>query len=298
MIINKRIPFRFLLFKIRLELIFIILYSIIIEVLDEYFHIRNMSIPIAVPSFIGTTISLILAFRTNHAYDRWWEARKIWGAIINDSRSLIRQVINLPLIEKNSELLEFQKNFTYRQIAWCYALGDSLRDQLNLQKLEKYFPISRIKGQENIPNAILFLHSEEIREACKKGWFNSYQQICIEETIVRLCDSMGKCERIKKTIFPRIYSVFVQTLLYLFVAILPFGLIDYFGYTEAIIITALSSPFFMLEKAAVAMQDPFENTAHDIPVTNIAMTIEANLKQMLGEDVKTPPPKIEKFYIL
>ena len=93
MLLNKRIPLRYLLSKFRTELIIIFIYAIVIEILDEIIGVKIFTIPITVVSILGTIISLILSFRIAQAYDRWWEARRIWGAIVNDSRTLIRQAL-------------------------------------------------------------------------------------------------------------------------------------------------------------------------------------------------------------
>ncbi|MEM7182218.1 MAG: bestrophin family ion channel [Spirochaetota bacterium] len=301
MILNKRVPFTLLLRKIKFQLPVIFGYSILVEILDEFYHIKNMSMPLNIPTFLGTTISLVLAFRTGQAYNRWWEARKVWGAIVNDSRSLVRQIYTLTLRQTDEQFEQVQKNFAYRQMAWVHALGQALRGILDKEALRKYLPENEwefVTKQKNIPNAILQIHSQQLQQAAKQGWYEPNQQVCIETTISRLCDSMGKCERIKNTVFPRIYSVFVHIMLYTFLLLLPFGLIDYFGYIEALIIVTLTTPFFMLEKAAIVMQDPFENSVHDVPVTALAQTIELNLRQMLEEDFVPEPAKDYGYYVL
>src|SRR5688572_25889889 len=124
MLLKKKIPMKYVLGKIKIELFLVILYVISFEIFLNYYGANAINIPIAIPTIIGTIISLLLAFKSNQAYDRWWEARIIWGAIVNDSRTLIRQVIAFYKDPDFSvEANDFKENFAKRQAAWCYSLS-------------------------------------------------------------------------------------------------------------------------------------------------------------------------------
>lgn len=299
MLLNKRIPFGYLLQKIRPELTIVILYAAVIQVADEYFGVLNLALPIALPSLLGTAISLILAFRIGQSYDRWWEARKIWGAIVNDSRTIVRQALTLAQ-NKRGSLEKEQRLFAYRQIAWCYALGESLRGFDPHADMENYLPedeLEFLKKHDNVPNALLLLHSLDIERWHNKELLNDFQQIQLDSTVGRLTDWMGKSERIKNTVFPKQYSLLVEFLLYLFVVLLPFGLVEYFHYFEGLLTVVICTPFFMLEKTALHLQDPFENKPTDVAVTDIAQSIEMNIRQMMDENFsKIGQPS--KFYLM
>jgi putative membrane protein len=236
---------------------------------------------------IGTIISLLLAFKSNQAYDRWWEARIVWGAIVNDSRTLIRQVLTFYKDPDFSvEASEFKENFAKRQIAWCYSLGQSLRNKDAIKPLTGLVSedeLRFIKNHQNIPNAILMLHARDLRIAKNHKRINMYQQVEIDNTLSRLCDEMGKCERIKNTIFPTTYSMYIRLTLCLFILLLPFGLTSVLSWFAIPLITAIAAAFFLIEKMAIHLQDPFENRPTDTPVTTIANTIEKNIMQMLNE---------------
>jgi len=116
---------------------------------------------------------------------------------------------------------------------------------------------------------------------------NKFQQVEMEETLTRLCDSMGKCERIKNTVFPVTYSLYIHFSLFVFVLLLPFALLETFGPLVIPMVIIISGSFFLIEKMAIHLQDPFENKPTDTPVTAIARTIERNLKQMI-DDQKVP----------
>ena len=285
MLLETRIPFGYLFGKIKVEFVIICVYAFGVQFFEEKFDLIDFSVPISLPALLGTAISLVLAFRIGQSYDRWWEARKIWGAIVNDSRSLTRQLLTF-LDSGDPELAQLQKKMTYRQIAWCYALGESLRGFDPHDGKEEYLQeedIAFLKSQNNVPNGILLLHSRDIEKLHKQGQLNDYQQVQLDSTVARLCDWMGMAERIRGTVFPKQYSLLVEFLLYLFVALLPFGIVEYFHALEGAITVIISVPFFMLEKTALHLQDPFHNKPTDIAVTDIAQTIEMNLRQMLDE---------------
>jgi len=287
MLLNKKIPMRYVLGKIKYELVLVILYAAAFEVIHHFYHALSIDIPIAVPTIIGTIISLLLAFKSNQAYDRWWEARIIWGSIVNDSRTLIRQVIYFykdPDYSVNAG--DFKETFAKRQAAWCYALGQSLRGKDPVKPIRTLLTddeLRFVKNHKHVPNAILMLHSKDLKKATEQGKINMYQQVEIDNTFTRLCDAMGKCERIKNTIFPTTYSMYIRFTLCLFILLLPFGLTDYLGWLQIPVVTTIGAAFFLIEKMAIHLQDPFENRPTDTPVISISNNIEKNLMQMVNE---------------
>jgi len=287
MLLKKRIPMRYVLGKIKVELGLVMAYTILFEVFHHYFINISVDIPIAIPTMVGTIISLLLAFKSNQAYDRWWEARIIWGSIVNESRTLIRQVLTFYKDPDFSvEANDFKENFTKRQIAWCYSLGQALRNKDAIKPIKNFISeeeLNFVKNHQNIPNAILLLHARDLRNARKDKRFNTYQQVEIDNTLTRLCDAMGKCERIKNTIFPTTYSMYIRLTLCLFIVLLPFGLIDLLSWFAIPLITIIAGTFFLIERMAIHLQDPFENRPTDTPVTAISNAIEKNLMQMLNE---------------
>lgn len=287
MLLKDNIPVKYVLGKIKKELFLVAAYAVMIAGFHHYFPQLRISIPIAVPSILATIISLLLAFRSNQAYDRWWEARSLWGAIVNDSRSLTRQLITFADAgDAASEKDQFINRFVKRQIAWCYSLSQTLRGQNGYIRSIDFLVDEEVKFSRrftNMPNSLLKLHGLDLKLAYKNGWLNDYQQVQIDGTLNRLCDAMGKCERIKNTIFPATYSLYIHFCLYLFITLLPFGLIEYFGIFEVPLIIAIAAAFLLVEKMAIHLQDPFENKPSDTPTTAISQTIERDLKQMLND---------------
>lgn len=287
MLLKTKMPLSYVFGKIKVELLFVFVYASLIAIEDRFFHLISISLPLSVPMVLGTVLSLLLAFKSNQAYDRWWEARIAWGAIVNDSRSFVRQV--LCFVEEpydSAAVREWVERVTHRQIAWSYSLGMSLRHRMDLSVLQKYLSaedMAFVSRHENVPNALLDLHAQDLRFALQEGWLNAYQQVELDNTLTRLTDSMGRCERIKNTVFPVTYTLYIHFSLFFFVLLLPFALIEIFGVLEVLIVLAISSSFFLIEKMAIHLQDPFEGKPTDTPMTAIARTIERNLRQMIGE---------------
>lgn len=305
MLLKKNIPFRYIFGKIQYELLVILLYTSLIAVLHETNRVLPISIPLAIPALLGTVISLLLGFRSNQAYDRWWEARHIWGSIVNESRTLAREILTFTdIMEEGDDVHRFRERIIRRQIAWCYSLGQNLRGLSATQGLDKYLSkreLEAISHYSNVPAALLEQHGRDLKKALENGWINRYQQVELDRTVTRLCDAMGKCERIKNTVFPSTYSLYIHFSLLLFICLLPFGVIEYFGFLEIPLVMAVSASFLLIEKMAIHLQDPFENKPTDTPMTTIARNIERDLRQML-RDQEMPEPEYDRnrktFYVL
>ncbi|MBA4054931.1 MAG: hypothetical protein C0490_09485 [Marivirga sp.] len=294
MLLNKRISIGFFIGKIKGDIIALSLYGLSIGILDNYSFLKSISIPLGITSVVGTAVALLLAFRTAQSYDRWWEARGIWGSIVNDSRTLIRQVKSFYKSEAYDDTFVF--DFGYRQIVWVHVLAQSLRKESFSKEVQDYITRYSIT-HKNVPNAIISIHADELRKSFLEGNINEFQQIQIDTTLANLCSSMGKCERIKTTVFPRSYSVLIHFLIYFFATILPFGLSDDFLIVEILITISIPVIFIAIEKTSILMQDPFENSPLDIPMTAMCRTIETNIKQMIG-DTSIPEVLVEDTYYI
>lgn len=289
MLLNKKISVWYFIREIKSQILFIGIFAVAIGLLDMMPWFQKISLPLNIPALLGTAVSLLLAFRTSQSYERWWEARTVWGAIVNDSRSFVRLVIQFLPAEDHKTIREFAE----RQIIWTYALGESLRKLPFSDKVQNYLKENQINGT-NIPNALLDAHSKQLKEIGNSK-LTDFQQMQLNDMVTRLCDSMGKCERLKNTVFPRSYSVLVHTLIYVFAIILPFGLDDSQLVIEILITFLIPIVFIIIEKTSIMMQDPFENKPVDIPVTSLAQTIEINIRQMIGEQ-NVPPKKENTSY--
>jgi len=286
MLLKEKIPFRYLFGGIKKQILVISLYITLIVAIHYIFKL-NVSIPVAVPMILGTVISLLLAFRANQAYDRWWEARVIWGGIVNDSRSWGRQVVTFIDNPYNDEEKRvFQDIMLNRQIAWAHALGRALRGRKNEKDLGKWISkedLQFLARYDSTPMALLELQGRDLKYALDNGWINAYQHVQLDTTLCKFSDHMGKCERIKKTVFPSTYSLYLHWSINLFMMLLPFSLVEFFGWLMIPLVTLIASSFLLIEKMSIHLQDPFENRPTDTPVTSIAETIERDLKQVLNQ---------------
>lgn len=292
--------FWFVLRLLRKDLLWLSGVIIVVSVTNN-FLMQNQTISISVPALMGTALSLILAFRTGQAYDRWWEARKIWGEIINDSRSLIRASMSFvkePAEPAGKSLIE---SLVKRQVAWCYALGSTLRKQdafIHASDFLSREERERVSEFKNIPNALLREHSMTLHDARHANIINDFGLQRLDEIVMRLTDCMGKCERIKNTVFPTPYTRIVHFIIYVFSISLIFGIDDPYGLIEIPVTIILTIVFLSLERIAIILQDPFENNPSDIPVTAIARNIEIDLKQMIGEEDLPRPIMPQRNYLL
>ncbi|MDN5478032.1 MAG: hypothetical protein L0G39_13930 [Chryseobacterium sp.] len=291
MLLNRRISILYFINQIKWQILLVIGFALIIGFTHLNPRFSHIKIPLSVLALVGTIVSILLAFRTSQSYERWWEARIVWGAIVNDSRSFVRETMQFLKDEDDKEL----HSFAERQIVWVNALGESLRKVPYSQKVASYIKKNQL-DELNIPNAILSEHSNDIKKLVQDGKISEFNQLQLNVTLSKLCDSMGKCERIKNTVFPRSYSVMLHTLIYIFTAILPFGL-DHSQFVIEIILSVLIPVMFIsIEKTAIIMQDPFENTPADTPMTSIAQTIEINLRQMIGDKNIPVKPNPSSYY--
>lgn len=296
MLLDKHIPLKYVLNKVKYDLLLVFVIALIVNLLTIQFHSLLPEISLSIPAFLGTAISILLSFKMNQSYDRWWEARKVWGAIVNDSRSFTMQ---LQALVTNS--VENVTLLAYRQIAFCYSLGASLRGLDAMQdvvQLLQAHDTAELQRHKNKPLAILQLNSNEVSKLRSQNHISEFGQLQLNDTLVRLCDAMGKAERINNTVFPATYRKFLHFIIYLFIVTLSIALKDVERYFVVILLLLISMAFFLIEKSAYHLQDPFRNRPSDVSVTAIARTIDINIRQLLGEKQLPEPVKPDGFYIM
>lgn len=262
--------------------LFWLLYSGAVVLVFKELQVK-LAIPIAIPSIIGTAIALFLGFRTNSAYQRWWEARKVWGEIINNSRTLARQILHFG---KPDVGLATRHRIMQRQIAWCWALARTLRNQKWDDEASKYLEPDehqKLLSTDHVPNELLNTQQKDLRKLVDDEGFDDFYFRKADSTLKELCDSMGKCERIQKTVFPTQYALFTLIFLNIFLLLLPLAIVETLGYFTIPLQFIIGFTFAMIQNIAIAMQDPFENKANDIPMSSISRGIERNLLEMMGE---------------
>ncbi|SOD19803.1 bestrophin family protein [Pedobacter xixiisoli] len=265
----------------------------------EYLIAHHFSIPTIIPTVLGTAIAFFIGFNNNQAYDRWWEARKVWGGLVNDSRSFARSLIAfVPQSDENDVIVQ---RMIRRHIAFLYALKANLRSTVDLIYV-KYLEESdrlEIEKHNNLHNAILLKQSEDLQKLSQSGQIDGFKFIQINEMLVRFSDEMGMSERIKNTVFPTTYSYLTKVFIWLFVVTFTLVISQEMGVWSIFMGWMIGFVFVSTQINGMNLVDPFENNVAGIPLNQITRTIEINLLQMMGEE-NTPPPitPINEEYVL
>lgn len=272
--------------------------SIAVTVLYEEVPQLHYSLTPAPFTLVGLPLGIFLGFRNNTAYDRFWEGRKLWGALVNTSRSLTRQCLTLVEPAEGEESADlrarievFETSFVHLVIAYVHALRHHLRDSSPFEVLEHIVgepETSAFRGQENVPYAMLQRMGEMLVDARKRKWVHPFHVPIFEGSLVSLTDIQGACERIKSTPIPYSYTVLLHRIVAAYCVLLPFGLMDTVKWATPFVVLAISYCFFGLDAIGDELEQPFGFDINDLPLKSISRTIERNLRERLGE--KVPPP--------
>lgn len=268
-------------FMIWKEMIYILLFTLGLAYLEiNYFSddTRNMwGELMAVYSLIGFVLSLLLVFRTNTAYDRWWEGRKKWGELVNNTRNL---AIKLSPLLKHKE----DKEFFARMIPnYAYAMKEHLRkgvllEELNITIEER----QRLENSDHIPNIIAFWLYERIQQLKKDGQLSEEDVIVLDTNLKTFSDIIGACERIRNTPIPYSYSIFLKKFIFIFVTTMPLAIITDFGYYAILINIFIFYVLVSMEILAEEIEDPFGLDDNDLPTDDLAAKIKNNVKEVMA----------------
>lgn len=285
---------------IKNQVIFVMSWSLIVWLIFFFTGETSLALNFTPIGILGSALAIFVAFRNNSAYGRWWEARTLWGGIVNSSRVFARLVITFTDSHAHQDNYDkarseaFKRSLVYKQIAWVHALRLHLRGQHNWEEIEPFFhpqEYSSIASKDHKPNAIHLLMGKQIYEAMANGTLGGFDSFQMEGQLLALTNYQGGAERIKNTPLPRQYDFFTRLFVVLFALLLPFGLLSFFtreslvGFSWLIIplSVVVAGVFIIMEKTGAAIEDPFENKNTDVALTSICNTIERNLKELLGE---------------
>ena len=277
----------------RKAILFQLIWSALVYYIHHYFA-QDISINVIPVTILGGALAIFLGFRNNSAYDRWWEARKIWGAIVNISRNFGSQVV--AYVEDK----ETQNAIVYRHIGWLYALNMSLRKNMDLKRLTPYVDpalCEMLKTARNVPVQILHRQAIVVTETLKSGAVSEFQHSMLMNDIKAMYEEQGKAERIKNTVFPFYYNYFTRVFLWVFILLLPCALVDSMNAIMIPISSMVAFVFYILDKSGQITEEPFENRAADTPISAICRTIEIDLLQQIeAEDLpEALPIEFTKF---
>ena len=300
-------------------------------VLYEVACLKWMAVPWQPVALIGTALAFYLGFKNNASYDRLWEARKIWGAILNGSRSfgaaVLGYVSNLHANEpvSESELESIRKGLIFRHLAWVTCLRYQLRaprswehtDELlhkiypqvktpefttkledELQKFISSEELIRLEGKSNRATQVLARQTLELKRLRELGLIDDFRHTELQKCISAMFDEQGKSERIKNFPFPRQYASIPLLLIKITSILVPFALLDEFEKLGPHLVwltipfsAIVTWVFILMEMIGDYSENPFEGTYNDVPISAISRTIEIDLKEMLGE--QDIPPALQ-----
>ncbi|UEG50965.1 hypothetical protein LK994_05690 [Ferruginibacter lapsinanis] len=263
----------------------ICIYSFIIAFLEiEYFKLSANSYVKNIPvmhSLLGFAISMLLVFRTNTAYDRWWEGRKLWGALVNNSRNLaIKLAVILP--EDDKENRDFFRTIipAYANTLRSHLRSEKTRIELFEEDLRHPF-IEAIDEKKHLPNQIALSIFKKVQELHQKNIISSEQLLFLNTELQSFTDICGACERIKNTPIPFSYSVFIKKFIFIYVMTLPFGYVFNLGYYVIPVVAFIFYVLASLELIAEEIEDPFGNDTNDVPTDKIANNIRNNIQELI-----------------
>jgi putative membrane protein len=246
--------------------------------LSEKSYVRNIPL---MHGLLGFAISMLLVFRTNTAYDRWWEGRKLWGSLVNNSRNL---ALKLSVILPASEAA--QRSF-FRKIipAYAYALHNHLRREQTRIELfddeEHKHVFSAIDTEKHIPNQVALLMYQHIQQLYQANKITGEQLIYLNSELQSFTDICGACERIKNTPIPFSYSVFIKKFIFFYIMTLPFGYVFQLGFYVIPVVAFIFYVLASLEIIAEEIEDPFGGDENDVPTQKLAQNIHRHVAEII-----------------
>jgi putative membrane protein len=238
-------------------------------------HVKNITLMHGILSFV---ISMLLVFRTNTAYDRWWEGRKLWGSLVNNSRNLaIKLAAYLPKEDAENRLF-FKKIIP----AYAYALKNHLNHESTRTELfDDEILNKKIQHDKHVPNQVALMIIKRIERLYQEKKLTNEHVIVLNSELQSFTDVCGACERIKNTPIPYSYSAFIKKFIFFYVMTLPFGYVFSLGYYVIPVVCFIFYVLASLELIAEEIEDPFGGDANDLPTTKIAGNIHKHVYEIL-----------------
>jgi ion channel-forming bestrophin family protein len=247
------------------------------SVLVGWFHttVQPVSVPSTAHALIGLALGLLLVFRTNASYDRFWEGRRQWGSIINASRNLSRG--STALMRDVPDLGGKVRKWTG---GFAHAVMHRLRDKASLGEAASYLPadlVTQCESMENVPLAASVQISLAIADARRCSALTEHEQMLMDTQVALLIDAAGACDRIHRTPLPFAYVVHLRRALSIYCLTLPFAAISGFGWVQVAVSTLITFILLGIEEIGVEIEDPFGNDENDLPLERFCKTVESDL---------------------
>ncbi|UOE51198.1 hypothetical protein MTO98_08925 [Mucilaginibacter sp. SMC90] len=267
---------------------------LVLSVIIVYLHgsLFSFKVPLNPAPFtlFGLALALFLGFRNNASYDRFWEGRKLWGALLNDTRSLARQALSTTGYQTGNQE---PQDFIQLLIALTYSLKHQLRGTDARADLEQRLPAelaARINGAKYKPIMLLSELGNWVFNIKRQGKIDSIVQVAFEENFNKISDIVGGCERIASTPIPYSYRVLLHRTVYLYCFMLPFGLVDSLGWLTPLIVVFIAYTFVAFEAIADEIEEPFGTEDNDLALNAMCLMIETTLLEIAGK----PLPNVKE----
>lgn len=245
--------------------------------LSDNSHVKNIT---AMHTLLSFVISMLLVFRTNTAYDRWWEGRKLWGALVNNSRNLAIKLNSMLKPEEASHRSFFKKIIPlYASVLAHHLHAESTRLALDEQEHPE---LAGLDKNRHLPNQVASLLFQRVNRLYEEGKIKGDQLIVLNGELASFTDIMGACERIKNTPIPFSYSVFIKKFIFFYVMTLPFSFVISLGYLAIPVVAFIFYVLASLELIAEEIEDPFGGDENDLPMTKIGSNIKKHVAEILN----------------
>jgi len=292
--IVRQTPHRFKIFftlrgsiipKIYPQVLLVTILSTVITIIQHWVPDSFPYYGIATFTLLGIALSLFLGFRNNASYQRWWEARGLWGQLVYECRSLTRQVLSF-IDEEDEAGQNAQKNMIYLTIAFTHAVRHRLRNTEPWQDIERFVePIhhASMRQAKNLPDYLMRLMGKQLGDIRRQGLVSDHIIQNMDARLTSMTIVLAACERIHNTPLPFAYMLLVHRTTYLYCIMLPFGLVASLGWATPLISAVIAYAFFGLDALSEELEEPFGLAANQLPLTALSRTIEINLLEALGE---------------
>ena len=255
------------------------LIALLVTLVEKHPAFPHVAIPLAPYEVVGVALGALLVLRTNAGYERWWEGRKLWGGIVNQSRNLVIQALSY-----GPDDPDWRQRIVGWTAAFAHVSRCSLRGQRHLPELDTLVgtvKAQRIASVEHMPTAVALAIGQLLREGAEMG-MDRFAFVRAEEERAKLIDHIGGCERILKTPLPEAYSIEIRQFIFVFLVALPFGILLKVDWLTPLVTMLVAFPILALDEIGVELQNPF-STLHlnHLPLDKICKNLEQNLMSLL-----------------
>jgi ion channel-forming bestrophin family protein len=273
--------------RIFLSLLLMTSYCLLIVVLDQYWQ-PLPHLAVTPFEYTGVVLGLVLVFRTNTGHERWWEGRKLWGGIVNQSRNIAIEALSYgEVLNISPEQSLWRTEMVKWTVTFSFAVRESLRNGKNFDNLTDLLSEQELEALKSAVHMPLFVASKIaalVQQARLSQYIDGFVFAKLEEQRILLIDYMGACERIQKTPMPLVYAIKSRRFILIFLLLLPFSLIENLGFSAVFIFFLVAYPLLSLDRIGLELQNPFvtQNLSH-LPLHTICDTIKLHCLALLEQ---------------